>query len=69
MKTLRNKIEATIEKYRDKSESREEIWLDRSYAYQCSDKGVEYEDKTTAMVDVVDNLELALEAIDEFLEL
>lgn len=60
------KIRATIE---EKIQDREFVYDDRSEKWQDSDKGCAYEEKTTELQDVLDNLEMTIESLEAYIEI
>lgn len=62
LENLRDKLE-------DKIEEREWTFDERSENWQYSDKGETYLEKTEELNDIKDNIELAIESIETYLEI
>ena len=67
MKSVKNKIEAFIEKIKEEIEDREIKFDDHSSKWQESENGENYQDKTVELQNVFDNLEMTLDGIKIYL--
>lgn len=68
MEAIKTKLEKTREQLVKLASERDEKFMKRSEKWQNSDKGVAYEVNTSLIVDVVQNIEDAIENAKLFLK-
>lgn len=68
MKTVLNQLESISDNIEDKVLDRECTFEDRSEKWQESERGELYEEKTDQIREVLENLQMTIDSINEFLE-
>ena len=67
MKALYDKLTKQISKYEEIVDRRENIYYDRTYEWQESEKGQDYEEKTELLQEILSQMQELHEKIDEYL--
>ena len=68
MKSILNQLEKISDKLEDKILDRELTFEDRSERWQDSEAGERHEERTEAMRETFENIQLAIESATEFVE-
>lgn len=67
MKSLKNKLETIKEKLEIKLEEREIKFEERSEKWQESENGQNFETETEMTQEIIENLEMTIDSIDDFI--
>lgn len=69
MKRELNMLENFREKISEKISNREDIYLSRTYEWQESEKGEDYQDKTFQLEELLDNIDESINNLETYLEI